>query len=69
MQKNIIAIHNILIKEKNCRTKFSTTSILKKINKNNFKKTQKQKYLSNTQIIKIFFPRLQVMNNSSPALS
>jgi hypothetical protein len=31
---------------------------LKKINKNNFKKTQKQKYLSNTQIIKIFFPRL-----------
>ena len=30
IQKNIIAIHNILIKEKNGRTKFSTSSIFKK---------------------------------------
>ena len=42
MWRNIVAIHSVL-KKKNYKTKFSTSSILKnKINKNNSKKTQKK---------------------------
>jgi len=45
MYGNIVVIHNVL-KKKNYKTKFSTSSILKKIDKDNFKKntkTQKNK--------------------------
>jgi hypothetical protein len=47
MYENIIAIHNVL-KEKNYIVKFSTSSIFKKINKDNFEtkfffKKKKQK--------------------------
>jgi hypothetical protein len=46
MYKNIIAIHNVL-KKKNYIVKFSTSSIFKKISKDNFKtknfKKKKQK--------------------------
>jgi len=37
MQKNSVAINNVL-KEKNCKTKFLISSILKKIDKYNFEK-------------------------------
>ena len=47
MQGNIVVIHNVL-KKKNYITKFSTISILKQINKDNFKKKiQKQKRIKN----------------------
>ena len=41
MQGNIVAIHNVL--KKNCIAKFSTSSIFKKIGKDNLKKTKKKK--------------------------
>ena len=40
MQGNIVAIHNVL--KKNCIAKFSTSSIFKKIGKDNLKKTKKK---------------------------
>ena len=42
MQGNIVVIHTVL-KKKNYITKFSTNSILKKIDKDNLKKNIKQK--------------------------
>ena len=42
MQGNIVVIHNVL-KKKNYRTKFSTSSLLKTIDKDNFKKKTKKK--------------------------
>jgi len=42
MYENIIAIHNIL-KKKNYMVKFSTSSIFKKISKDNFEKKLKKK--------------------------
>ena len=41
MQGNIVAIHNVL--KKNCIAKFSTSSIFKKIGKDNLKKQKKKK--------------------------
>ena len=41
MQGNIVAIHNVL--KKNCIAKFSTSSIFKKIGKDNLKKNKKKK--------------------------
>ena len=41
MQGNIVAIHNVL--KKNCIAKFSTSSIFKKIGKDNLKKTKKKR--------------------------
>ena len=42
MYENIIAIHNVL-KKKNYIVKFSTSSIFKKISKDNFEKKRKKK--------------------------
>ena len=42
MYENIIAIHNVL-KKKNYIIKFSTSSIFKKISKDNFEKKIKKK--------------------------
>ena len=41
MYENIIAIHNVL-KKKNYIVKFSTSSIFKKISKDNFEKIKKK---------------------------